>query len=85
MLTANSLIDKFPASSSQLKSLIAQLSGHAENLVPVDQMLDIASALASYSPDLEIYGRLDLTDLANVLVRLFESLSDVFHQSNHYQ
>jgi hypothetical protein len=76
MLRTSGLLAKYPVATSQLTRLVSQLSGHAEAIVPVDLMTEIASASDKYGPDTGVFARMDLKVLSELLVRLFESVRD---------
>lgn len=76
MLKTSGLLAKYPVATSQLTRLVNQLSGHAEAIVPVDLMTEIASKLDEYQPDTGVFARMNLKVLSELLVRLFESVRD---------
>lgn len=76
MLAESNLLAKVPASSTQLSSLVSQLSGHAEKIVPTDLLEQIAQAVEQHQCKPGVYERFPITELARLFVELFEVLRD---------
>ena len=76
MLLQSELLKKYPVSAGQLVALVQQLSGHAEAIVPVDLMHNLASEIVEYMPDSGIFSPLPSSALAEILVNFFQCLSD---------
>lgn len=76
MMSESGLLSKYPVSPSQLSRLTGQVSGHSELCVPLNLMHLIATIVARYDPNDEVYTRLDQKELAQILTNVFESMRD---------
>lgn len=73
MIQMSGVSSKYPCSTAQLLRLIDSLSGHAEKIVPVDLMHEVAVAIDGGNYP-RIYQRLDIKDAATLLFRVFDNL-----------
>jgi hypothetical protein len=77
MLDKTNVLRKYPVSSTQLTQFIQTLSGHAEMIVPIMQLGEIAVAVDNENPSCsDLYDRMGAEDLANLLIHTFEGLAD---------
>ena len=76
MLAESGLLAKSPASSSQLRSLCSQLSGHAERIVPSGILDQVVRTFERCGNIRCLYSRFDLKELSRLLVQLFGVLCE---------
>ena len=77
MILASGVIKRYPIASYQLGDLIKSFSGHAESLAPADLMHALAVEMDQHTPrGIQLYQRFNAKELATLLVRCFELLSD---------
>ena len=77
MMKQSGTLQKIPASPAQLTSLVQQLSGHAESMAPVALMHNLAATMTARNiTHAEYFMRLDTTTIADLLVKIFEAMTD---------
>ena len=76
MIATSGILTKFAVSSSQLAQLVYAFSGHAEGIVPVDLMHEVAIAVSTISGHHSIYQPLETKILAELLFKVFDGLRD---------
>ena len=76
MIVASGLLLKYAVAASQLSRLVDCLAAHAETMVPVDLMHNVAVAVSAVCDSTSTYRRIDGKTLAETLVSVFEHLRD---------
>ncbi|KIW18621.1 hypothetical protein PV08_02910 [Exophiala spinifera] len=76
MLKTSKVLAKLPCSAVQITRMISQVSGQAGLVAPVDMMHEVASAVDERGPTPDIFRRMEVNVLAEMLIALFEQIRD---------
>lgn len=77
MIAHSGIIREHPVSSFQLGAFVQSFSGQCEELNPAGLIHTLAVEINKHSPDgIQLYRRIDMEKLGEILVRLFELLND---------
>jgi hypothetical protein len=76
MLKTSEVLVKLPCSAVQIMRMITQVSGQAGLIAPVDMMHEVASAVDEWNPDPDVFRRMEVKVLAELLITLFEQMRD---------
>lgn len=76
MMTESGLYSKYTVTASQLARLVDRFGGHAEEIVPMEQMQDVARHVDAHGSGRHAYSRMDTVVLARLFVCVFEKHRD---------
>lgn len=76
IIAESGVLSLFPVSSSQLSRLIGVVSGHCDRILPVNPMHELAVAVDACSRNAAFYQRMENSELAKLICKVFEHLRD---------
>lgn len=76
MLKTSGVLAKLPCFAVQIMRLITSVSGQAALIAPVEVMHEVASPVDNWGPSLNIYVRMEVKVLGELLITLFEQMRD---------